>query len=410
MLNHLGTTTMDDHDLALLADLLPDAVVVVDESATVLWGNRAAERLMGRPLSQWVGTSGLDLLHPDDLGLAALSLTSVQDKEVGSPIELRIATVNGWLLAELVGAPLGGGRVLMTMRDVTQRRRWEVAGDQTARFRSLVHNAASITMLLGDDGVVQSVSGAITRQLGLDQELICGQPLAAITDAADAAALAVALHDAVDSTAGSEPTVVEVQLLHTNGTPVPFELSFVSLLDDPTVEGLVVSGHDITRLRAAQALLEEYATYDTLTGLFNRRVFDSVLQREWSLTHSDGIDSYLLIADLDGFKGLNDDHGHAAGDAALREFAVILRGLARETDLVARIGGDEFAVLLIRCGGELAAHGLGARIHEELARRSWPGGITLGVTIGHQSLRRSESPADALERADLTMLSGKRSH
>ncbi|MEX2294055.1 MAG: diguanylate cyclase [Acidimicrobiales bacterium] len=399
---------MNDHDLALLADHLPDAVVVVDDLATVRWANQTAERLMGVPKTEWVGRSGLDLLHPDDLELALLSMTSVQDKQVGTPIELRIATADGWTLVELVGAPLGNGLVLMTMRDLTQRRRWEVAGNDVARFRSLVHNAASITMLLKADGLVESVSGAVTRQLGLDQESVCGQPLARITDPEDRAALRIALHSAIDSTA-TDPTIVEVQLVHADGTRIPFELTFVSLLDDPTVEGFVVTGHDISRLRAAQDALEQLASYDTLTGLFNRRVFDAVIEREWTLTQGDGVDSYVLVADLDGFKKLNDDYGHAAGDAALREFGLILRNLARETDLVARLGGDEFGVLQVRCGGEFAALGLEARIQEELARRTWPGDVHLSVTIGHHSLRKASSPRDAVDRADRSMLNEKRS-
>lgn len=406
MPSHAVTNTMNDHDLALLADQLPDAVVVVNEEAIVLWANQTAERLMGVPRSEWIGASGLNLLHPDDVELAALSMSSVQDKQVGTPIELRISTAQGWTLVELVGAPLSDGRVLMTMRDLTQRRRWEIASDDTARFRSLVHNAASITMLLSADGTVTSVSAAITRQLGLDQEVVCGRPLAAILETEDRATLAIALHAAADSTA-TNPVTVEVRLIAADGDPIPFELTFVSLLDDPTVEGLVVTGHDITRLRAAQEALEQLATYDTLTGLFNRRVFDAVIEREWALAQGDGNDSYVCIADLDGFKQLNDEHGHAAGDEALREFGLILRNLARETDLVARIGGDEFAVIQARCGGELAAIGLEARIHEELARRSWPGGVKLGVTLGHQSLRKATSAADAVERADLAMLKTK---
>lgn len=406
MLSHAVTSIMNDHDLALLADHLPDAVVVVDEQAVVVWANQTAERLMGVSRTEWIGTSGLDLLHPDDVELALLSLSSVQDKQVGTPIELRISTARGWTLVELVGAPLNDGHILMTMRDLTQRRRWEVASDDTARFRSLVHNAASITMLLDADGTVMSVSAAITRQLGLDQEIVCDRPLAAIIQVDDRAALAVALHAAVDSTA-TDPVTVEVRFLPAEGDPIPFELTLVSLLDDPTVEGLVVTGHDISRLRAAQDALEQLATYDTLTGLFNRRVFDATMEREWALAQGDGNDSYVCIADLDGFKQLNDEHGHAAGDEALREFGLILRNLARETDLVARIGGDEFAVIQVRCGGELAAIGLEARVHEELARRTWPGGVRLGVTLGHQSLRKATSAGDAVQRADLAMLQTK---
>ena len=74
---------------------------------------------------------------------------------------------------------------------------------------------------------------------------------------------------------------------------------------------------------------------------------------------------------------------------------------------MARLGGDEFGVIQVRCGGEFAALGLEDRVREELARRSWPGGVTLGVTIGRQSLKSASSPSDAVEQADLRMLSSK---
>jgi diguanylate cyclase (GGDEF)-like protein/PAS domain S-box-containing protein len=393
-------------EIAALAERLPDAVVVVDDRGHVCWGNQAAVRLMGRTREEWLGVSGLDLIHPDDIGLAALSLASVQGKEVGSPIELRVATRTGWILVELVGAPLGDRRVLLTMRDVTQRRRWEVAGDETVRFRTLVHYAAGLTLLLDPDGTLQSASGALTRHLRLDPELVCGQHLSAIVAQEDHEVLLVALADALRAAPGAA-TPAEVRLVQGDGQLVPFELSIVSLVDDPTVRGLVVSGHDITRLRAAQETLEQLATYDNLTGLLNRRVFDAALEREWRLTGRDGIDSYVIVCDLDHFKQLNDDHGHQAGDDALREFGFILRSLVRDTDLVARRGGDEFAVLLVRCGGELAAIGFADRLREAVAKRTWPGGVPLGVTLGHQSLRRSASPDDALQQADLAMLSRK---
>ena len=399
--------TISDQELADIAAQLPDAVVVVDASATVCWGNRAAERLMGRPLEHWLGTNGLDLLHPDDLSLAVLSLSSVQSKEVGTPIELRIATEAGWMLVELVGAPLDDGRLLMTMRDMTQRRRWEVAGNQTARFQALVQHSPTITMLLDGDGVLQSASGALITQLSQDPEQWCGRSLLDLVDEDDRAALRVALHQAQGSSA-TAPTNVEVHMVHGEGHTVPFELAFVSLLDDPTIEGFVVTGHDITRLRVALQDLEQLASYDNLTGVFNRRVFDTVLDREWKLAQGDGVDTYLLVADLDGFKQLNDDHGHAAGDLALKEFALILRKLARDTDLVARLGGDEFAVLQVRCGGEFSSLGFEAVLNEELEKRTWPGGLRLKASIGHQSLRRATSAADALERADFAMLEKKR--
>lgn len=399
-------------DLAKLANLvewLPDAVVVIDAAGTVVRTNRAAERIMRRPRAEWLGASGLDLVHPDDMHLAALSLASVEGKEVGTPIELRLQTATGWCLVELVGAPLEDGFVALSIRDLTDRRRWEVAGDQTARFRTLVQNSSAISMLLTPDGAVDSVSAALTRILGHDPEHVCGRPLLDIVDPADRGLVEGAIESAAVTPPGSPRITVEALLSGADGRdPVPFELTIVSLLDDPTVRGFVVSGHDISRLRSAQEALAELANFDALTGLPNRRAFDQALEREWDLTTQDGSDSFVVVADLDRFKELNDLHGHAAGDEALRQVAQALRQVVRDTDVVARLGGDEFAVILVRCGGEAAARGFHEAMRERLAERLRALPIPVEISIGHASLRASSCGADALHAADLAMLAAKR--
>ena len=235
---------------------------------------------------------------------------------------------------------------------------------------------------------------------------MCGRPVTELVVVEERPLLADALATAARADGGA-PVVVEVLLTNAGGDAVPFELTVVSLLDDPTVAGFVVSGHDITRLRAAQDALMQLAHYDSLTGLANRRTFEAELQREWTLTNRDGVNSYVVVADLDGFKAINDTHGHAIGDAALRHVAHAMRSITRATDVVARVGGDEFAVLLVRCGGESAALGFQQRLLEVLAERPGPHGKIINLSMGHQSLRDSTSPADAVHRADLSMLANK---
>ena len=94
--------------------------------------------------------------------------------------------------------------------------------------------------------------------------------------------------------------------------------------------------------------LEEMASTDELTGLLNRRGFEKALKRTLAAAQRHGETGVIAFIDIDGFKSINDIHGHEAGDLVLRHVAMLLNEQIRETDIVARIGGDEFALVLVR--------------------------------------------------------------
>ena len=247
-----------------LAEASPDATLLIDPDTRIVWGNRAASRLFGMELSEALGRSALDFLHPDDLQVAALSFSSVQSKEVGTPLELRVRSADGWRLIELIGAPLDG-HLLVTVRDLTERRRWEVAGNEVARLQSLVQNAGSITVLLGRDGIVRGSSGAMARLLAVDQEWLEDREICSIVEPVDRPVLRDALRRVVAATEVEERAVtVEVRMTHGDGQEIPYALTITNLLDDPTLEGLVVTGHDISdRVHTEQELR---ATNSVLTA------------------------------------------------------------------------------------------------------------------------------------------------
>ncbi len=241
---------LDQRALARLLSELPDAVIVIDAEGRLRWANRATEALFGRSLADAIDVPGLDLVHPEDLEFALLAMTSVQRKDVGTPIELRLRTADGWRLVELVGAPISwseDGAVVLVLRDLTQRRRFELAHGHDARLRSLMQNSAALTMLVSADGIVESVSGALPRLLGHDPELVEGRSLSDLVDPADRLELSAALEVAGDGASAANPVTISLGMVRRGSTEtVPFELSIVNLTDDPTVDGLVVSAHDIT--------------------------------------------------------------------------------------------------------------------------------------------------------------------
>jgi diguanylate cyclase (GGDEF)-like protein len=148
--------------------------------------------------------------------------------------------------------------------------------------------------------------------------------------------------------------------------------------------------------------VEALSVTDDLTHLYNSRYLNSVLRRETKRASRSGRPLSLLFIDLDGFKAVNDTHGHLCGSRALVEAAAVIRGSARETDVVARFGGDEFALVLPDTGGE-GAFAVGERIRERLAAHLFLAseGLTIRLTasVGVATLPGAAASADELVSA-----------
>jgi diguanylate cyclase (GGDEF)-like protein len=151
-------------------------------------------------------------------------------------------------------------------------------------------------------------------------------------------------------------------------------------------------------LKRAEAL----SVTDDLTSLYNSRYLNQVLRRETKRASRSGRPLSLLFIDLDGFKGVNDTHGHMFGSRALVEAAAVIRSSARETDVVARFGGDEFALILPDTGGE-GAFAVGERIRDRIAAHVFLSDdrldIHLTASVGVATLPDVAASADELMRA-----------
>jgi len=402
-----------DPDLTRMLRELPDAVVVVNAAGDLSWVNRTAERLFGRSLHDTVGVSGLEFVHPEDLHFAVLSLDSIQHKEIGASIEVRVRTPSGWRLVELLGSPVpwyGEGCVLLVLRDLTERRRFEIAFNEDARFRAVVQNAAVVTMLVAPDGTVMSCSGALTRMLGHDPEVVEGRPLADLVDRRDRPELSAALERAAEGAGSGTPVTVTVHLIH-RGRPlaVPFELALVNLVDDPSVGGLIVSGHDVTDRERLAEELSYQAFHDSLTGLGNRALFLNRLDHALERSARTDEQVAVLFLDMDGLKDANDRLGHSAGDALLQSMGGVLVASIRKSDTAARLGGDEFAVIVQDFDHPGEVFALAGRILEECRRPMVISGETVSATvsIGFSFSKPGITVDELMSNADRAMYTAK---
>jgi diguanylate cyclase (GGDEF)-like protein len=156
--------------------------------------------------------------------------------------------------------------------------------------------------------------------------------------------------------------------------------------------------------------LEELAITDFLTGLFNRRQFDKVLQQEWGRMKRYGSQFALLLLDIDHFKQVNDRFGHQAGDEVLRKIAEILRAEVRVEDVVARFGGEEFAIIALNVHSK-RARDLADRLRETVEASPMPAGVDqVTISIGSAAtsdMTRRDHEEDLIACADKALYIAK---
>ncbi len=163
------------------------------------------------------------------------------------------------------------------------------------------------------------------------------------------------------------------------------------------------------RLNSTRAKLEEMARNDSLTGLLNRRAFFQEIELRQRKRDTSGPGNWFLLIDADNFKAINDDNGHAAGDLVLTMIAMVLKGNVFDRDLIARIGGEEFAVFLRKTDAEgvaIAAERIRAAIEENTvyfeSRR-----IKVTVSIGCAEISEGEDILVSMSRADRSLYEAK---
>jgi len=167
---------------------------------------------------------------------------------------------------------------------------------------------------------------------------------------------------------------------------------------------------ELTDARNRISFLERLADEDSLMPIANRRAFVRELSRMMAFAQRYGTPASVVYFDVNGLKGINDAYGHAAGDAALQHIAQTLIDSVRTTDVVGRLGGDEFGVLLVQTDEETALH-KAAALADAIAARPliWQDKeIPLSAAYGTHSFHGTENAAEALDAADRAMYNRKK--
>jgi diguanylate cyclase (GGDEF)-like protein/PAS domain S-box-containing protein len=258
----------------------------------------------------------------------------------------QLAQFGSVALILLVGMGLG----FMYIRGQRRRRSSDVREAQRRallaserRFRSLVQHSSDVVTVINANGEIVEQSASVVGVFGYRVDELVGSNISTWAHPDDFKALRAHLNPDND---GSTGWLIQCRLQDSRGLWRHAELAISNLLGDPDVRGLVLNIRDISERMELERELSHRAFHDSLTGLPNRALFSDRVDHALARAVRDQHPAAVLLVDMDGFKAVNDTLGHTLGDKLLVGMSERLRGCVRPGDTVARLGADEFAILV----------------------------------------------------------------
>jgi len=353
----------------------------------------------------------LDAIHPGDRETLRGRLQSSSDAGHLPPFEYRTVLPDGtvrWLRGAATMHREGAATAWYGMvLDVTDARDVE---EREHALAQIVRNVDTAIFRLDPEFRIVYANAAAERLYGCTAEAVIGKPGSMFRPPERVAHMRPFLERLM---ASRQPAGIETEALRTDGRRIPIELHVAPLFDrQDELTGWASITYDLSEQKALQAELARLASTDPLSGLANRRAFEESAARLLDRGRRHARPLAVVAADIDRFKQVNDRYGHSAGDAAIRTFARLVGGHLRSGgDVGARVGGEEFVVLLpdtAEAGGAALAERLRAAIEAQPIVHEGRG-FRITVSFGVAEVERDDADIHAaLSRADAALYRAKR--
>ena len=398
-----------------IAEHAADVVLRMDAEDHMTWASPSIREVVGYASHEILGRDPKEFIHPDDIepyrdfahdlepNIPARTTLRVRcadgDYRWFSVIATRVFDPDGELVSQIVG-----------MRNIdVEVRAVEALARSEEQFRLAMDSAPSGMAVVDLEGDFVEVNQSLASIIGREREWLLGHGLRDVVHADDWPKVQ-GMHEVLIS--GQTPSSrEEIRLQHAGGSTVWVESSLAALREQHGRPiSFVAQFIDVTQAREARAALRHAATHDPLTLLDNRRGLaedlDSVLHRKPRTGRGVG----MLALDLDGLKPVNDQYGHAAGDKVLVTVGERLRATVRRDDPIARMGGDEFIVILVAVHNLEQVARLAEKVRDAVAEEiALPNGERVHVTASVGAvLAGPDDDADGLlRRADAALYEAK---
>ena len=390
----------------LTSDFIYSAVVEANNQVRTEWVSGSFERITGYTLNEIleIGPTWDAINHPDD-ELKAFEAHTFALSNQPMVTEYRIISKHGevvWLRDYL--QPIWNEsekrvvRLIGAVQDISNRKNAENAlKDSEARWRSLAENAPTIIATVDPQFHVTWMNRPLSRPL---DEMI-GKDFHSILPSNERGRFHRALRQIFASGA---PQHLEFEIIGIDGQLSWYDAIIGPIQQEDVITSAILVMTNITERKYAEEQLKFLSNHDILTGLFNRAFFETELHR---LQKSRLYPVTIVMADVNNLKNTNDIHGPAAGDDLLRTIAQVMRDAFRSEDVVARIGGDEFAVLLPEID-EAGAQAILNRLKDKLDQMNNSGrDIQLSLSIGASTGQADSQLFEVMKQADNLMYEDK---
>jgi len=348
--------------LAAIVTHSDNAIISKTLDGIITSWNKGAESMFGYDEQEMIGQSIYMTFPVDRLAEESLCINKIKNNEQIHDFETQRVNKSGEIIdVSLSLSPIKNARGEITGVSNIIR---NISLEKSLRNKILAqHEQLIVTMdSIGDavittdnEGMVQYLNPVALNLTGWSNEEAHGKPLTQVFNIINETTRQpcedpVSLCLKEDRIIGLANHTI---LIHRNGTEYGIEDSAAPIKDkEGNTLGIVLVFHDVTSQRQMANELSYRATHDSLTGLLNRREFEDRLKALIDNQREKTVFNALMFIDLDQFKVINDACGHQAGDQVLLEISLLITGLVRNTDTVARIGGDEFAIILTKCTEE----------------------------------------------------------